>query len=276
MRELTLRTYPYIMKRWDRSVYFSTPNWVLTTETVKITEFLGLASAASFLATVVYVFGYSWTLGLNLLVYLEPSDYFRVALEWLPITLGIMFGGILVHETLRRVEGGATEKELAASSPFPRFTRSFRDISRNIPPLVMLALAIFATLSALLQHRDWWWTWATWAGAAPMLWVSLIDWYSNVPELGQGWTRPTSMIIKYGPAFLLFVLFIGLSDGELETRRFLKPPHVRIAVGTTPSAIEGNLLFSLHSHIILRDSHGNLVTVPQGQVLIIEHLTDKN
>jgi hypothetical protein len=242
----------------------------MPTEIVKISEFLGLGSAGSFLATVVYVFGYSWTLGLNLPIYFEPSDYFRVAIEWLPITLGAMCCGILLNEILRRVEGGATEEELAASSPFPRFTRSFRKISKNILLWGMLALAIFGTLSA----RSW--AWVTWAGAAPMLWVLLVDWYRNVPELGQSWTHPMFTIITYGPALLLFALFIGLGDGESETRRFMKPPHVKVAIGTPPSAIEGNLLFSLHSYVILRAFSGSLFVVLQDQVLILEHSTDEN
>jgi len=51
---------------------------------LKVTDLLGLGSASAFILTVLYLYGYSITLGANLFLYFSLNDYLRFAVEWLP------------------------------------------------------------------------------------------------------------------------------------------------------------------------------------------------
>jgi len=223
---------------------------------VKLTDLLGLGSAASFIFTVIYLSGYSRTLGVDLFFYFSLNDYLRLAIEWLPTTIFILMIGRLVNKFFDRVEQGATEEELAARSPWPRFTKNFRWLGNRLPTVVL----VIATLLSIFFHpmpmeRYY----ALWGAAGAALWLELFAWYTKEPKLIQHWTRSWYLFAMYFPALASLVFCIGLTAGKTGTQAFTHPSDMVLLTKNEP--IEGRLLFLLDDYIMLRGKSSDSVVI---------------
>jgi hypothetical protein len=235
---------------------------------LKVADLLGLGSAGSFLLTIIYLHGYSRTLGVDLFHYFSLNDYFRLAIEWLPPTIVIGIIGTLMNAFFTRVERGATEKEIVERSPTPRFTKYFRRIGNMAPSVVLVFAALLNTIWPAVPPMPPERLYELWGVAGAVLWISLLAWYTKVPKLIQNWTRSWYFFVKYFPALAIFIFCFGLSAGKTGMHPFTRPTSdVQISTKGEITPVKGRILFLLDEYIVLRGQNsGGVVIVPRAEV----------
>ena len=138
---------------------------------LKVTDLLGLGSASAFILTVLYLYGYSITLGANLFLYFSLNDYLRFAVEWLPRFVVFGIAGWLLGRFESRLDRGLSEQEIIARSSNPRFTKILRKLTVAMIPAAFATMAAFDTFRAFYFGVREGRLYIGWGGVAAVLWV---------------------------------------------------------------------------------------------------------
>lgn len=236
----------------------------------KVTEYIALGSAGSFMLTVIYLWGYSFTLGVNLLKYFSISDYTRYAIVWLPPVCAVLAFLKLNDIICTRVERGASEEEIVARSLFPNFIRVFRKSATIIPFSFMLILAIAITRTAMRHKEIMEVAYGIWVLMGPWTWLKLVQWYAKERRLVDHWTHEWYLAVRALPVLVLIAVFAGLSKGE---HHFTGPTEVQVMVNTEKVPIEGRALFILDGYVLLRaQGSGRILAVSRDHIRKLVHL----
>jgi len=235
----------------------------------KISELVSIVSAGTFLLSLLYVYGYSVELGLNLFLYFQLTDYLRLAIEWLTPLLTVGLIGGLVHKFFTRVERGASEEEIAATSPNPEFTRKFRRYGDAGLTVVIVVAALFNTGLSLFAEVPRERLYFLWGIAGFMMWLAAVNWYMKEPRLVKHWGKQWTLVVTLLPALAIFSFFAGL-HGATTGHRFM---GARADVEVLPKGSEpvtGQLLFTLEDYILLRvDETRRITVIPKGEIVRI-------
>jgi hypothetical protein len=245
---------------------------------IKIADLLGLGSASAFLVTIVYLYGYSFSLGVNLFLYFSTTDYFRLAIQWLPPVIASAVGGSLLDKFFTRVERGATEEEIAARSGNPSRTRRFRAIGNAAPAVAVVLVALFTIfLGHMVPSQKHGVTppgqkYVMWGALCALIWLVLVRWYAREPRLAGHWTPSWRYFVGMFPALVIVALFYGLYSGESGTRMYLDPGDARIALKDQAAPIAGRVLFALDTYLVVRDQQSrHVIVIPTAEVTRIVH-----
>jgi hypothetical protein len=238
---------------------------------VKIGDLLGLGSAGTFILTIVYLHGYSTTLGVNLFLYFGLNDYFRLAIEWLPPVIVGWIGGILLEKFFTRVERGATEEEIVARSRHPKFTRWSRRWSQDSIVIILVLGAILNIIQCFLGLAQADYMLYGFTGA--FLWFRVIAWYAREPKFIQNWTAPWKLFVFVFPALVIVTFSYGLYSGKTGMHLYTRSADVQISLKdeTTPTA--GRILFLLDEYVVFHRQQGGISAFPRTEVTKIDHST---
>ena len=233
----------------------------------KITEALALRSATAFMLTIVYLYGYSRGLGVNLSLYLSLNDYLRIATEWLPPVLGAGIVGELLSRLFTRVERGATEAQIAARSRNPQFTRTFRRLGDAAVPAVFLLTAVAETTRSFFVSVPPERLYLVWGAASVVLWLLLFFWYIRESKLVAGWSRPLYLCVALIPALAIAALTQGLYSGKTGTRPYSPPADVQIWIKGQTNPLVSRILFVLDDFFVLRGQDPpKVIAIPRAEV----------
>jgi hypothetical protein len=170
----------------------SLPGWLTA-----IGALVGVASAASFIVTVVYDWGFFSALGLKLsMVPTSLSDHLRGALNWMPATILAMGLGMLSGVILRGLVHGKSKAKVIAQSKFP------------------MILSVVAGVGGLLVYLAFGdrFLWSLLV-AAPLLWLPFVDWI--IPKRPLDKRNLLGVIVSVGilPIFVIMAFITGRYDG---------------------------------------------------------------
>lgn len=241
---------------------------------LKIPDLLGLGSAGSLILTIVYLHGYSITLGVSLFLYFGLNDYFRLAIELLPPLIGAGIVGVLVTRFFTRVERGATEPEIAAQSRNPKFTRRFRQFGDAAMPIALVAAAVFNTALSFFRPVPSERLYGLWGVAGGVLWFALVAWYVKEPKVVQKWTASWYLFVTLFPALAILAFCYGLYAGKTGTQLYTRPSDVQISLRGETTPMAGRILFLLNDYVVLRGQQAvGVIAVPRAEVTRIVHST---
>lgn len=239
---------------------------------VKISDLLGLGSAGTFILTIVYLHGYSTTLGVNLFLYFGLNDYFRLAIEWLPPVIGLWIAGALIDKFFTRVEHGATEAEIVARSPNPKFTKKFRRSGDAIVIVLIIGTVLNITLSHFgFVQRDY----MLYGITGALAWFRAIAWYVREPKLIQNWTRSWKLFFAVFPPLVFFAFSYGLYGGKTGAHLYTRPADVQISLRGEATPQDGRILFLLDEWLVFRGQGSDIAAIPRSEVSKIIHSIGK-
>jgi hypothetical protein len=206
--------------------------------------------------------------------YFSPNDYLKLSIEWIT-PVAIFFAlGIVANHFLARVERGASEEELTASSPFPRFTRYFRksaDLAIPlfiiVPAIILFIISYFADVPNILLY-------GIWQYAGVILWGLFIFWYIRVPRLVAGWTNKMKFFIVAFPAVIIFSFLHGLYKGEVILQDMKAKPKARLIIVNQSTPILGQVVLLLDKYVLFADHDTKIIKIfPTVQIRFLEELT---
>ena len=237
-----------------------------------ITELLSLGTASAFILAIVYVYGYSTVLGLNVFAYFSISDYLRLSIEWLtPVFIILAIGG-LITKFFTRIERDATEEELIKTSSYQRFMRAFRKSGDVVGPVAIVIIAILYTALSFFIEIPRSQLYILWAAAGAVLWVGLVRWYAKEPRLVVGWSDKWFGFILFFPALAIFTFFGGKWGAESGYRVFSKATDVQVVFKAQGEPFTGQILFLLDEYVLLRrKNQDQVIIVPKAEIKMIVH-----
>jgi hypothetical protein len=196
----------------DRSLKSSLQDWLKAAGAL-----VGVASAASFVVTVVYDWGFFGALGLKLsMVPTNLSDHLRSALNWMPAAIFAMGMGVLLALIWRRLVRGKSKEEVIAESKFPMIIVGVAGVGG---PLVYLAfgdrflgLLLFGAIS---------------------LWLLIAFWLVPKPPLDKLNLLSVIVTLFILVPFVIWAFITGRLDG-LALRNVPESTHVLIVGETKP------------------------------------------
>lgn len=235
----------------------------------KVSELLGLGSTGAFILTIIYLEGYSRALRINLFLYFGLNDYFRLAIEWLPPIIVSYVLGIFIDKFFTRVERGATEEEIAARSPYPRFTRWSRKWSQDSIVLVLVIGAILnITLTFFGRGQP---DYMLYGFTGAFLWFRVIAWYAKEPKFIKNWSAPWKFVIILFPTLAILAFCYGLYAGKTGKDLYFRPADVQISLQGESTPVTGRMLFLLDQYVVLQGQKNDIAAIPKNQVTKITH-----
>jgi hypothetical protein len=167
---------------------------------------LPLFAVALLVASVAYDYAFLMALGLTLdELPSSLSEHVRSAVIWAPkVSIALILCAV-VELALRRIEGGRTEEELIASSPEPRFTRTFR---RSGDAAVWIGSAIAAVLGPFFS-TDSGWVFLSFM----VLWGSLTFSVLGHPRMSAKFDSVPKRLLLVAPVLISIVCMQGHAAG---------------------------------------------------------------
>lgn len=167
---------------------------------------LPLFAAAMLIASVAY--DYSFLLALGLTLDDVPStlnEHVRSAVAWAPKVAIAFLLYAVVELALRRAEGGRTEAELIATSPSPKFTRTFR----RSGDLAVWGGAVLAALFGPFVSTDSGWVFFSFM----VLWGSVTFSILSHPRMAESFNSFPKRLLLVSPVFISIVCMQGHGAG---------------------------------------------------------------
>ena len=235
-------------------------------------ELIALLSGLAFILTVVYIYGLSSSIGVNIQQYISINDYLSYSVKWLTPILATLSITVIFHLLTKRIEKGASEEEIIANSNNPNFTRKFRKITINSFPIILLVIALLDAVLYFFGIIPKYMVYSISSIALPALWLLFAEWYIKVPKLTQNWDIIFLKLFIYIPAILIFTFFYGLYQGDLILN---KENVISLYLVNNQNSVSGKLIITLDKYIILKDESLNkFKIIPTSNVLIMEKNTD--
>lgn len=242
----------------------------------KTSDLIGLGSVTAFILTILYVYGYSIAVNMNLFVYFSVKDYLKLAIQWLTPILSVGLIGLLVNKLVTRVERGATDEELVQCSPYPRFTRAFRRLGDVAPLALLLVAALFNTVLSFFTEVPKGRLYSLWAIVGPMLWIATVNWYMKVPRLVASWSKKWGIFITFSPALVIFAFCYGLYNAESEHGLLENNSGIKVLLRDQSKPLVGETMFSLDEYVLIRQrEHRQVIVIPKNEIAVIVHSVAK-
>ena len=234
---------------------------------LKIPETLALCSAVAFVLAAIYVKAYSLTFGVRLNPYFSLSDYTRFAIDWLPPVCAAAVLGVLLDKFFTRVERGASESELAATSGFPKSVSFFRRSAEWAPLVVLPGIAIVTTVMAILGRIPAEFLYRHWMFAGPIIWFALVHWYSRERAMVEHWPSAWFKFVMFFPAMVIGAGFMGFAAGVSELDNSFK---TRVYVEAQAAPIEGSPMFILDNYVLIQvNDSRRFIAIARDKVLMM-------
>ena len=238
---------------------------------IKITEKIAIISASAFVLTVVYVYGFSLAIDVDLFNYFSISDYIKFSVCWLPYYLIGPVIGFLCAKFEDRVLKPRTTKEVIQSSNTSTFYKLIAkalqyDNSIILGLLILTSVSTFIT--SFFKHVDIITLYGSGTFLVAALWILLTSLYlresSIVKEKWPFWQQKT---LLWGPVFICSVFFVGLIAGDRKLDSLEKFPTANLEMITEAPNKEGSVLFALSQYIVFLEQKTKTVEIiPINQV----------
>lgn len=238
-------------------------------------EFFASVAALAFILTVAYVYGYSLSLGINLLPYFSLDDYLRLSITWLALTSVLIALCILPSEfletltTRRRVR----DADAVPSSPATKRIRVPSDV------LFVLSFLFVLTVLSIIMWLNGEFTphvYLLWGITGGLIWLALAKRY--LARIGAANDSPKllGLIFVILPTFVIMSFSVGLANGAGAQWLLPKRKPAEIHLKGEPKALSAVVLLSLGEFLVLRGEDPNSVQlIPKEQVrAVVENLKD--
>ena len=237
---------------------------------IKISEIIGILSSLFFVLTIIYVYGYSKSIGVQVLKYFTLNDYLNYSINWLTPILLFLFVGLIFHLITRRVEHGKSEEEIIASSSNPKFTKRFRKIANYLMWASMILIGLssyfFYLLNKISEER----LYSDLKIAIPISWIIFSYWYIKVPRLIKDWRKKHILLFTFIPAIIMSSFFAGLHDGEKALNNKYEN-EIQKVLYNNKKEISGNIIFMLSNYtILIKKGSNKIISIPNSEIKIIK------
>lgn len=178
-----------------------------------VAKSISVLVAASFLLSVVYDWGYLFSLGLDFAsIPTSLNDHIRSALVWMPKALFLIFIGTFNELINQRVEQGMTEEEIVFTSRNPSFVRKFRK-----SPIVFIRFLSVLLFASFLLFGDLFA--ASLLLAIPIIWVNVNRWLHDAPLIQKRRKEEFVFLFKWLPIVIGVVFFYGYNNAVVDTTK---------------------------------------------------------
>ena len=206
----------------DRSLKNSLQGWLTAAGSL-----IGVASAASFVLTAVYDWGFFSALGLKLSeVPTTLSDHLRGALNWMPAVLSGLGLAVLISAIWSRLGLGKSMGEVIAKSKFPKRARFVYEL-----PLILLGVACVGGLLLYFALGDRFLELLLYS--APLLWALLAVWLLPKRPLDKLNLLGVIVAVLILPSFVILAFIWGRSD-SLTLRKAPESTQVQLLGQAAP------------------------------------------
>jgi len=246
-------------------------------DSIKISEVIGILSGLSVILTIIYVYGFSKSSGIFLFRYFTINDFLKISIEWLtPSLIGFLIS-ILFYLFTKRVEKGLSEEEIALTSKNPIFTWKFRKFSDTVPLYLIVTIAIIYVILSLFNLVSPLKLYSIWIIAGPFSWLIFISWYVKVPRLVKKWNSKYLILIIILPSIMLYSLFKGLYDGEKILSNKNNYSYTKILLMRNSKEMKGKIIFILNNYIIFIDKDSDSLRIfPPSRLKILQEMLKKS
>jgi hypothetical protein len=235
---------------------------------MKITQIVALVSAIAFILTVVYVYGFSRSIEVNLLTYFSISDYIKFSVYWLPsyiLSFGLGFCFVIAE---RRLSGSSSKDKNAQSYnrwAFTKFVLKYGNLIVvvlvvGIPSVIVILLDFFNAPKHILYGAYSVLGFCLWG---PIYRYILIPNFIKIKE----WARWKLDALLWAPIIIIGVHWYGLMAGQSELGKVDKYPTARLEMTSEASNKKGRVLLALSQYIVFLEQKTKTVDIiPVGQV----------
>ncbi len=233
---------------------------------MKITQIVTLVSAAAFILTVVYTYGFSNAVDVNLLTYFSTNDYIKFSVYWLPkyiLSFGLGFCFVKVEKLLF---GGSSKDKTTQSSnrwAFTKFVLKHEDLI-----IVVLVLGIPFGIVILLdslnapKHVRY----GSYSILGICFWGVFFR-YILTPKYIKEWAGWKLNALLWVPVIIIGVYYYGLLVGQSELDKVDKYPTARLEMTIEAPSKSGRVLLALTQYIVfLEQKTKTIQIIPVGQV----------
>lgn len=231
-----------------------------------LSEIIKIGSVLASIATILYLYGFGLTAKINMLLYVNFTDYLRVAIGWIAPAIGLSgLIGFFVPDfvsVLRPTKG----VEPDANREFSTVDRRFKVYLTMllIVPIVMISLAILFGLG--LKYIFFLSTYV-------LIYVYLIAlfWYLNLADLKKLLLLKNKInLICFCIPFLIFSIGSGLTHGLVDKSIYWKNRNFVIINTTNGTQLSGELLFNLDKFIVIRENDRTDITfLPSDRIILL-------
>lgn len=238
---------------------------------MKITEKIAIVSAVAFVLTVIYVYGFSLSIDMDLFKYFNISDYVKFSVCWLPYYLiGPLIGylyGIFENVVLKP----RTIKEVIQSSNTSTLSKLTAKVLKYDGAIMsggLILCGVFIFVVSFFKHVDRTMLFIAGVFIAGPIWFILTSLY--VDKLSIAKEKMSNWQIKslfFAPFFIFSVFIVGLLAGGRALDNAGKPPTANLEMAIESPNKEGRVLFALSQYIVFLERKTKTVEIiPVGQV----------
>nr|VVV06026.1 hypothetical protein AW0309160_03510 [Aliivibrio wodanis] len=216
--------------------------------------------------SIVYDFGYFSSLGLSFSdIPTTISDHLRSSIVWLPTALICIFFISIIELFTRRLEQGMTEEEIINNSSNPQRTAKIRKSPFYFITAITVSIPIVYLFGVKIPVVAWQFFWI-------ITWFLLHDFIFGHQRIASQITKEYSLLIRWIPAVILWVLFSGYLAGEQD-----KGAGNSLATITTESVVlEKVILRAYDKFYLLYSPDDEIITIlSSGSVLSIDSAPQK-
>lgn len=244
---------------------------------INIKEYIGLVSGACVLLTILYIYGFSASLDINLFNYFYISDYTNIAIQWLTPVIIFVTLCVLCLKFLITIEPKSSENtnEISQSKLLKKV---FSNIN-NVPILNIffafsigslyycIAVTTYSFLKPVPNSKLYY----LWGLGGVSLWIVLIFWYLHKEQQRiLTWSRTILITLVIFPALIIFAYFKGFSNSAAMKENLFYSNTIEL-VGDSPKELNGEIAFSLEKYLVFLEYNSQKVLIiPNSRIAMIE------
>lgn len=239
--------------------------------TEKIAIFSAIVSAVAFVLTVIYVYGFSLSIDMDLVRYFNISDYVKFSVCWLPYYLIGPVIGALYAKFEDAVLKPRTIKEVIQSSNTSTLSKMTARVLQYENAIILGGLILCGVsilIASFFKHIDRTMLFVAGVFIVGPIWLILTSLYlresSFAKEKMSYWQRRS---LLFGPLFIFSVFYFGIMAGGKELDSAGEPPTANLEMIIESPSKEGRILFALSQYIVFLERQTKTVEIiPVGQV----------
>ncbi len=238
---------------------------------MKIAEIVAVVSATAFILTVVYTYGFSNAVDVNLLKYFSINDYIKLSVYWLPKYI-FSFGLGYCFVKLERLWSASLSKnkntQSSDMSAFTKFTLKHEGLIISVvvigTPIVIIIVSHSFNAPELY-------------GPYSLLGICLWGvFFRNIliPKYIKEWARWKKDVLIWVPIIIIGVHCYGAMAGQSELDKVDKYPTARLEMTIEAPSKSGRVLLALSQYIVFLEQKTKTVDIiPVSQVKNIIPIT---
>ena len=218
---------------------------------------ISVFGALVLILSIAYDYGYFMVFGVGFSeMPTTLSDHLRSSLTWIPNTLLVAFGVVVLEIFNRRVEQGMTEEEIIQTSPTPKFTAWFRDS----PKYPIIALAVFAPFT-LIFNIDL--PLQAWQFSLIIIWFIFHNFLFSHERMLERTSKEFYLFSRWVPAILIFVVF----SGAVAANSIKEGGGQKFVFELGKSKVEGTLVRAFEKYYLIWEESKNIKLISSGKVI---------